>query len=97
MIPRTTFLIFLSLLWGCVTQEPEDQNSVVTCSQTWYDEIEEIISIGDGQGHGPDLGSQEWRHAVEYRLGIAENKQKPPVTSEKWCGYVQSQIQSRTL
>ena len=33
-----------------------------------------ILAVGDAQGRGPDLGSAEWRAAMEQRMGEAVNR-----------------------
>ena len=43
---------------------------------------------GDGQGHGPDLGSSEWRSVIEFKLGIRGDPSVPPRNSELWCAYI---------
>ena len=58
------------------------------CSKAWYEHVESRVTTGDGAGHGPDLGSEEWKHVVEFRLGIREDPQVPDVSSPKWCDYV---------
>ena len=57
--------------------------------------VEETLSTGDGQGHGPDLGSSEWRSVVEFKLGIRGKPGIPDSTTEEWCTYIDQEI-SRT-
>ena len=42
----------------------------VLCTAAWYQSIEEKVPTGDGRGHGPDVGSDEWKSVVEFKLGI---------------------------
>ncbi len=58
------------------------------CSEAWYRLVEQRVVTGDGRGHGPDAGSQEWKSVVEFRLGIRDAPGVPPRDSEAWCGYV---------
>lgn len=37
-------------------------------TQEWYVWVNEAAGISDGQGHGPDLGSDEWNRAVQKRV-----------------------------
>jgi hypothetical protein len=39
----------------------------------------------DGQGHGPDIGSDEWKSVIEFRLGIRGKPDLPARASEAWC------------
>ncbi|MGO3742752.1 hypothetical protein [Kerstersia sp.] len=34
----------------------------------WFDWVETTAGITDGQGHGPDQGSQEWCNAVSTKV-----------------------------
>ncbi|CAM4316789.1 hypothetical protein [Kerstersia similis] len=34
----------------------------------WFDWVETTAGITDGQGHGPDQGSQEWCQAVSFKV-----------------------------
>ena len=58
------------------------------CSVRWYEEVEKKISTSDGNAHGPDLGSTEWRSVIEFRLGIRGSEYIPPLDSEHWCVYI---------
>ena len=31
-----------------------------------------ILAVGDAQGHGPDVGSEEWARALQWKLGIVD-------------------------
>jgi len=80
---------------GCSSTETEinserniDDIEPQTCSNEWFTQIEQQIMTGDGQGHGPDLGSSEWRSVVEFRLGIRGDANIPPRNSEQWCAYI---------
>jgi len=58
------------------------------CSNEWYSKIERELVTDDGQGHGPDLGSSEWRSVIEFKLGIRGESSVPPRNSERWCDYI---------
>ena len=62
------------------------------CSAPWFEYIEEKVAVIDEHGHGPDVGSVEWKFSVEHRLGIADSEQLPLRQSEAWCAYIQSHI-----
>jgi hypothetical protein len=50
------------------------------------------VTTGDGQGHGPDIGSDEWRSVVEFKLGIRGNPAVPSRASREWCHYIDEQV-----
>ena len=62
------------------------------CSAEWQQWVESQVTTGDGQGHGPDIGSDEWRSVVEFKLGIRGNPAVPPRDTNEWCGYIDKQV-----
>lgn len=65
------------------------------CSPAWYRAIEQKLPTGDGHGHGPDVGSDEWKSVVEFRLGVRGNPLVPPRDREAWCAYVDRAVRAR--
>lgn len=37
-------------------------------TQEWYEWVDAAGGISDGQGHGPDYGSDEWNRAVQHKV-----------------------------
>ena len=66
----------------------ESQAPPSLCHQTWYQDVENELNTQDGQGHGPDLGSTEWRSVVEFKLNIRDDNELPSVESDDWCQYI---------
>ena len=66
--------------------KPNDK--IAGCSSEWFALVEQQIPTGDGQGHGPDSGSLEWRSVVEFKLGIRGDAAVPDRDSEAWCSYI---------
>jgi hypothetical protein len=58
------------------------------CSDAWYRSIEQRLSTGDGHGHGPDVGSDEWKSVVEFELGVRGAADVPSRDGDEWCRYV---------
>lgn len=58
------------------------------CSVNWLQALDDKVITGDGRGHGPDLGSQEWRSVVEFKLGVRGSPTVPPRDSQEWCNYI---------
>ena len=58
------------------------------CSAEWQQWVESQVTTGDGQGHGPDIGSDEWRSVVEFKLGIRGDPAVPSRGSIEWCGHI---------
>ncbi|HEY7774621.1 MAG TPA: hypothetical protein VIC26_15660 [Marinagarivorans sp.] len=86
-------LILLILIAGCSTKtDSANQTSAspVTCTNNWYQFVENAVQSGDGQGHGPDIGSEEWQSVVEFKLGVRGNPEVPSKDSQAWCDYINS-------
>ena len=66
-------------------------SSDIKCDMTYFSEIERLISSGDGQGHGPDIGSEEWQSVIEFKLGVRGQSEVPPRDTPMWCEYIKSQ------
>ena len=69
---------------GCFENNANQQ----LCTNDWYLLVEKQISTGDSQGHGPDLGSIEWRSTIEFKLGIRDQPEIPALDTEQWCSYI---------
>jgi uncharacterized protein len=65
------------------------------CSDPWYGFIEKTVLTGDSQGHGPDVGSGEWKSVIEFKLGIRDNPNLPDRDSEAWCGHIDQIVRER--
>ena len=64
------------------------------CTTDWYKLVEQKVGVTDSHGHGPDLGSGEWRSAVEFKLGIRDDPAVPDPDSEAWCAHIDAIIQN---
>jgi hypothetical protein len=68
--------------------QAQGAESASACNAAWYRSIEAKVPTGDGQGHGPDVGSDEWKSVVEFKLGIRGDPAVPSRDSEAWCRYI---------
>lgn len=81
---RLTILLLLC----CPLAWAGGDGSGVPCSPEWNRFVEQKLISGDGQGHGPDLGSDEWKGVVEFKLGIRGQAGIPARDSDQWCSYI---------
>jgi uncharacterized protein len=58
------------------------------CSDSWYQFIEDAVVSSDNQGHGPDIGSEEWKSVIEFKLGIRDGPNLPDRDSDAWCRHI---------
>lgn len=77
----------LLLLMACAKQRPATETAV-PCTAAWYQVIESRISSGDSMGHGPDIGSEEWKSVIEFKLGVRGNPDVPNRNSSAWCHFI---------
>lgn len=52
-------------------------------SADWMEKIDRELAISDGQGHGPDHGSQEWCDAVYFKT-YGERPVTPTSCDQEW-------------
>ena len=62
------------------------------CTAQWQEYVEAQLQTGDSEGHGPDIGSLEWRSVVEFKLGIRGNPTIPRRETDEWCTYIDEEI-----
>jgi len=62
------------------------------CTAQWQEYVEAQLQSGDSEGHGPDIGSLEWRSVVEFKLGIRGDPTIPSRETDEWCTYIDEQI-----
>ncbi|WP_144209690.1 hypothetical protein [Shewanella donghaensis] len=77
---------------GKIVQLPSKTEITVTCNEAWFKQVEQQLVSADGQGHGPDLGSDEWKSVIEFKLGVRGDNDVPDRNSEAWCAFVQQQL-----
>jgi len=80
-----SLLCFLSACLGQATIQTETPD---LCTESWYRAVESTIPSGDGMGHGPDVGSEEWKSVIEFKLGLRGNPTAPDRNSPEWCNYI---------
>lgn len=64
------------------------------CTDAWYRIIAEKMPTADDQGHGPDIGSDEWKSVIEFKMGIRGKPDTPSRDSEAWCHYIHQMVQN---
>ena len=85
-------LFALLLASGCSFQERPVDLQHTPCSADWYSHVDSLLKVSDSQGHGPDLGSNEWRSAAEFKLKLRSVQNKPDIMSEAWCEYIDAKL-----
>lgn len=65
------------------------------CSEDWYRAIEQRVPTHDAQMHGPDIGSDEWKGVIEFRLGVQGRGDIPRHDSESWCRSIDQLVRER--
>ena len=87
-------LIVTAACAEAVNGEKSLSETMVLCSPSWERFIEESVPTGDGRGHGPDIGSDEWRSVVEFKLGIRDKPGIPRQGSDAWCHHIDQLVRN---
>ena len=82
-------------LAAMTTAAPAGSEPPAPCSDEWNQFVDQQIISGDGQGHGPDLGSDEWKGVVEFKLGIRGRADLPARDSDDWCLLIDRLVRER--
>jgi uncharacterized protein len=82
---------YLALLFFGATGFAQAQTQ---CTDAWYQAIEKRLQTADAQGHGPDIGSDEWKSVIEFKAGVRGGANVPERNSEKWCTYIDQQTKA---
>ena len=96
-ITLTIAVTALLVLSGCSEPARKAENSSVVCSPDWYVYAESVISTGDGRGHGPDPGAEEWRSTIEFKLGIRGLAEVPERMTNDWCQYIDTKLKAEKV
>ena len=62
------------------------------CSRQLFEWVDAEVQSGDSMGHGPDVGSAEWKSVIEFKLGIRGQADLPEADSNAWCGLIHKKI-----
>jgi len=77
--------IMLSSLLAASEPAPKDWAA-------WARWAEKLHPITDAHGHGPDIGSDEWAHALGKRLGVIVDGAGPDIGSDEWRAAVAKKL-----
>jgi hypothetical protein len=88
---RLIILLTIVTCSSCNSEQRQDAGPT-PCSDEWLEFVEATVPTGDSQGHGPDVGSSEWRSVVEFKLGIRGDPSVPPSDTDEWCHYIDDKI-----
>jgi len=80
--------------WSRAAAAGAPPQTPVPCSPDWLQWVEQTVSSGDGQGHGPDIGSGEWKSVIEFKLGLRGAAALPTPDSQSWCRFIDEAIRS---
>jgi hypothetical protein len=66
--------------------------AVVVGSQGWFAAVEAVVRVTDREGHGPDIGSEEWLGAVTKKVFRVHGEAVPVVGSKEWFEQVHQRV-----
>jgi hypothetical protein len=93
---KVLFCIFVIVVlgWLIATTNIARAPASQPCTQEWFLYLSEnYFEISDGEGHGPDLGSNEWFDAFEAKAKLSDSSQLP---DQRRCQLIQGKLEHRT-
>jgi len=91
-----TLLLIPSLLLLNLSFSPAADQAPPSDWDSWSRWAESLHPITDAEGHGPDIGSEEWAQALGRRLGIdGPEGQGPDLRSGGWRGAVEKKLMAK--
>jgi hypothetical protein len=86
-----TLLLLIALAGFTLAQEPAPKQW-----EAWAKWAEKLHPITDAQGHGPDIGSDEWANAMAKRLGVIDAQgHGPDPKSVEWRAAVEKKLKQQ--
>lgn len=85
----------LAFLAACSENSPISE--LQNCPIETQNQIEQLVTTGDGHGHGPDIGSDEWHGVIEFRLNLREQTNLPDWHSQAWCDFILASTDSKSI
>ena len=98
-MPQMRFALLWCIVFSMLGCDPTAKTPEIAapCTAEWFEYVENRLHTGDSEGHGPDLGSQEWRSVVEFKLGIRNSADAPDPDTDQWCRYIHELISRQIL
>lgn len=90
VVMRILMLVPALLLAACQTTAPPE----TVGSEAWLEKVDRQLAVSDGQGHGPDYGSQEWCNVVHIRL-YGQHPVQPVPCDQAWMETVNQEMNKR--
>ena len=70
------------------------EEGIEPCTTEWYAWVEDKVNTGDGAGHGPDIGSTEWKYSILFKIGAEGKEGTPSPDSDDWCSFIDSALKT---
>lgn len=91
-----TILMRIILFMLCCSLPGLAQEAAPKDWAAWAKWAEQLHPVTDAQGHGPDIGSDEWANALAKRLGVIDAEgHGPDFRSDEWRAAVEKKLQPK--
>ena len=85
---KTTCILIMLLSSLLIAQQPAPKDWAA-----WAKWAEKLHSVTDAEGHGPDIGSDEWANALAKRIGVIDSAgHGPDLKSDEWRAAVEKKL-----
>lgn len=76
---------------GQGVEQPKPTSAVVG-TPGWFAAVEAVVRVTDREGHGPDIGSEEWMSAVTKKVFRVHGEAAPVVGTKEWFEQVNQRV-----
>lgn len=85
---------YLALFLALLLLACEERSAVPPTEwPAWCAWVEARSPVTDAQGHGPEIGSDEWARALQWKLAIVDAEgHGPDIGSAEWRAAVESKL-----
>jgi len=92
MLKPIHIMFWVCCISACSQKTNAPLNNILICDMDSFETIEQKLKTSDSYGHGPDIGSNEWKSVVEFKLGVRGETFVPPRSLSDWCKFIDSTL-----
>lgn len=95
MLKLIHIMFWVWCISACTHKNNAAINNTLICDMNSFETIETKLKTSDSHGHGPDIGSNEWKSVVEFKLGVRGQAFVPLRNTSDWCKFIESTLRHK--